>query len=130
MKRKQSWVLRTPEVFENCMDAILKANATDDLWKITLERYVPPKTSAQNNTLHMWIGELADATGHTLDECKGMVKDAFYPRHEKVIAGRLHIAPKSTTELTIAECSEVMERMLAEWSEYVDFTIPDPTKAQ
>ncbi len=112
------------------MDAILKAQASDKLWKITLERYVPPKTTAQNNTLHMWIGELADATGHTLEECKDLVKLNFYPKVEKLIAGRLMVVPKSTTELTIEECSEIMERMLAEWAEYVDFTIPDPSKAQ
>ena len=40
------------------------------------------------------------------------------------------VVPKSTTELTIEECSEIMERRLAEWAEYVDFTIPDPSKAQ
>ncbi len=123
---KQTWVLRTDAVVKNCMEAIATAMLSGKLFRVTLEPYRKPKTISQNNTLHMWIGEAADATGHTMDDMKKLVKDSFYPREERLIAGKLVIWPKSTTALTVDECSEVMERMLAEWSEYVDFTVPDP----
>ena len=123
---KQTWVLRTDAVKDNCIAAIHEATATGKLFRVTLQAYRKPKTIPQNNTLHMWIGEAADTTGHTLDEMKKLVKDMFYPKEERLIAGQVVWWPKSTTELTVDECSMVMERMLAEWAEYVDFTIPDP----
>ena len=126
MPNKRTWVLRTDEVVKNCLVGIAEAVDTGKLFRVTLEPYRKRKTVPQNNTLHMWIGEAADTTGHTLDEMKKLVKDMFYPKEERLIAGQVVWWPKSTTELTVDECSEVMERMLAEWAEYVDFTIPDP----
>ncbi len=129
-KQKLSWVCRTEEVWKNALEAILSARSSGKLWKLTIEEYVPPITRPQNNTIHMWMGELSDATGQPMDSVKYMIKESFYPREEVLVAGKLIVRPKSTKELTIAETSDIMEQMLAEWAAYVDFTIPDPAKAR
>jgi hypothetical protein len=127
MTAKRSWVLRTPEVLDNALRAIAEAMAEDKIFRLTLEPYRKPRTLPQNNTLHMWIHEISEQSGHSPGEVKDVIKDQFYPRKEAFAFGVYRVIPKSTSELDVGEMGDVMTQVHA-WA--IDFgwelTDPDP----
>ncbi len=127
---KRHWVLRSDAVVKHCEKAIEEAASSGKLWRVTLEPYAKPRTLPQNNTIHMWIGEIAEQTGESKARMKEVIKKEFYPRVEKLILGRLVVLPKSTSELSVVEMIVVMEQIQAMCAEFdITLTQPDPTLA-
>ncbi len=130
---KRTWVLRTPEVVANALGAIAEATDPDSstydgkVYRLTLEPYRKPRTLPQNNTLHMWIQEIAEQSGHSPGEVNDVIKGQFYPTKESFSFGVYRVIQKSTTELDIREMGDVMTQVHA-WA--IDFgwhlTDPDP----
>lgn len=122
---KRTWVLRNPEIVANLEVAIQEAVDSGNLFRVTLEPYRKPRSLEQNNTLHMWIHEIATATGHSNEEVKDWIKNDFYPKKETIAFGSYRVIPKSTSELTLNEMMDVMTQVQA-WAINFDIEITEP----
>lgn len=123
---KRSWVLRTDRVLENALDAIISASKEQGpLYRVILEPYKKRRSLAQNNTIHMWINEIAEFVGDDPASVKRWLKEDFWPRHSVMRLGRLRSEPKSTADLDREELSAVMYRVQDLCSRF-EIPITDP----
>lgn len=80
-------------------------------YTITVKRFHRPRTLEQNAKLHAMINELADHCGYTASEMKDIVKAEFAKEVERRIANRSIRIPQPTSEMTVMDMSEMIERL-------------------
>ena len=90
--------------------------------RVTLERFVKPRSMNQNATMHMWFGEIAEQTGSDPKSVKSDLKAMFL---EEVEGMKGVIRTKDTHELTTPEMMDFMENIQAFASEW-DFILTQP----
>lgn len=78
---------------------------------ITVTAWRPPKTVSQNAYMHVAIRELADHVGYGEEEMKTYLKGEFGPRKIIEINGKIHAIPKSMTDYTREEASDMIEQI-------------------
>ena len=84
---------------------------------VSMEKFKPPHTSDQNAKLHVMIGDLAEFTGHTLDEMKLWLKGlGFWPETTITVAGVSRRVAKSASSkaddpISKREESDIIERL-------------------
>jgi len=137
MSQKRTWILRSEGAMRNAVDAIYQARSITErslrpgekpkLFRVILEPYKKPRSLAQNDTIHMWFGEIAEHVGDSPAAVKDWLKEDFYPRETVVRLGRVRNQPKSTADLTLQEMMQVMEQIQALCAEFeIPITQPDP----
>lgn len=90
----------------------------------------PPRTVSQGAKIHAAIQELAQLAGYAdwRGELKPAIKEAYYPHKQVPLGAEGHVlVPKSTSELTREEASEVIEKILMLASE-MGFTLQGSTE--
>ena len=90
--------------------------------RVTLERFVKPRSMNQNATMHMWFGEIAEQTGSDPKSVKSDLKAMFL---EEVEGMKGVIRTKDTHELTTPEMMDFMENIQAFAAEW-DFILTQP----
>ena len=128
---KKKFICRGSVVAENALNAIMEMIQTVELnsqpHEVIIQPHKKKRTLAQNNTLHMWFGEIASFSGHTPDDIKDDMKDRFYPKHTVPVLDRLVTVPISTTELTCVQMMDVMTQIQAMCAEFgIPITDPVP----
>ena len=87
--------------------------------------YTPKRSTAQNSTLHLWLGEISEQTGHTTEEIKEILKSAFLPRAIIKVGDIETLRPVSTTQLNKHQMYLFMERVQA-WAAEFGFILTQP----
>lgn len=111
-----SFIIRTPKDKLRAKDAI-DAMGFSPVQIVRIGDYKKNRSRAQNDTLHQWIGLIAEHTGYTMDEVKDkLVLSLWEPvkREIKVKTnGKLEsytlIERRSTTTLSVEEMSRLMD---------------------
>ena len=107
---KTRWVVRTAyEIYEIARE--LKGNMNGKPHTLTLEPFKRPRTNDQNAKLHVMIRELAIHTGHAESDIKEYLKDEFGFHKSIEIAGKSKSIPKGSSEWSVDECSQMIERL-------------------
>jgi hypothetical protein len=78
---------------------------------VTLENFKRPRTVDQNSKLHVLFRELANHTGYTEKEIKDYFKSEYGPSKAIEIAGEMRVIPKGTSEYTIDELNDMIDRV-------------------
>jgi hypothetical protein len=86
------WILRTPDVLENCVNG-LKQLPDDEIWEVVAKPY-----------------KLADHTAHSKDEMYTITTEMFLAPTVVEFRGQIH-RRYSTSKLKIGEMSEFIERL-------------------
>ena len=79
--------------------------------RVTLERFVKPRSMNQNATMHMWFGEIAEQTGSDPKSVKSDLKAMFLPEIEGM---RGIVRTKDTHELNVKEMEDFMNQIQVE----------------
>lgn len=129
MTVNKKFVLRGTVAADNAIQALFElvqnVNLTERPHEVIIRPHRRMRTGAQNNTIHMWFGEIAEFSGHVADEVKSELKRRFYPHHEVAMFDQVVWVPKSTKELTCAEMIDVMTQIQA-WASEFGIPITDP----
>jgi hypothetical protein len=80
-------------------------------YTVTIKRFHRPRTFDQNAKFHGMIRDLAEYTGYAEAELKDIVKRQYLPMKALKIGKHKYEVPKSTTELTVAEMADLIERL-------------------
>lgn len=78
---------------------------------VTVTRWRPPKTTSQNALMHVLIRELADHVGYGEEELKQYFKSECGPRKIIEVNGKIYAIPKSMTDYTREEASDMIEQI-------------------
>lgn len=92
---------------------------------VRVDFYTPKRSTAQNSTLHLWLGEISEQTGHTTEEIKDILKSAFLPRAIIKVGDIETLRPVSTTKLTKHQMYVFMERV-QQWAAEFGFILTQP----
>ena len=79
---------------------------------ISVCKFEPPKSGAQNAKLHVLIARLADASGNERDMLKQMFKDEFGPVVVVRLKNKEVATAKGLRDYTKAEASDMIEHVL------------------
>jgi hypothetical protein len=74
---------------------------------VSVREWHPPLAHNLRARLHIPIREMAEFCGYSETQMKSIIKEAFYPRTERRIAGKLVSVPVDTMELTPAQARAV-----------------------
>jgi predicted ATPase len=95
--------------------------------QITLRTPRIPCSASMRNTLHMWFGEIANASGNELEDVKEALCREFIGTREVTVGSRTFERRRSTEGLSKADYLALMDRVqawAAEWD--IEITQPDP----
>ena len=85
-------------------------------WTVTIAPYRKKRTLEQNSLFHALAGELADQTGESPARMKEILKAECGLWEVSKITGKEY--PKSTTEYTTAEMTDLCDRIWAQAAEW------------
>lgn len=96
---------------------------------VDIKPYKRNRSQAQNRTMWMWYGAIADHVGSTPEEVHEEMKVRALGIESKIVAGQVLIRPKSTTELDVEGMSRFMEAIQQLAAELeVELPMPDDYK--
>ena len=78
---------------------------------LSIRKFESIRSIDQNSLIHVLIRQLAEHTGHSENEMKGILKAMFGVMETVEIGCNKAINPKSTTKYTHQECSDFIERL-------------------
>lgn len=97
--------------------------------QVQVEFTQPRLARSKKANAYYWavvLKTISEETGHTSEEIHEYFKTELLPRKWVGIGGREREVPKSTTELTMPEFSEYLERVRAWAAQELKMTIPLP----
>jgi hypothetical protein len=103
------WILRTPDVLENCVNG-LKQLPDDEIWEVVAKPYKLNRSVEQNALMWQLLTLLADHTAHSKDEMYTITTEMFLAPTVVEFRGQIH-RRYSTSKLKIGEMSEFIERL-------------------
>ena len=84
----------------------------DTPYEIIVRPYKSNRSMEQNNLLHSWLREIAEETGHTVEEIKDYVCSEYLGSREYLgINGTPKRRLVTTSELSVEEMSALIERV-------------------
>ena len=83
----------------------------DKPYTVSVEPFKRPRTNPQNAKIHAMIRDLALHTGYTEAMMKEIVKAQFAPLRAVVLNGKEVSIPKGTSDMTVDECGDFIERL-------------------
>lgn len=92
---------------------------------VEIKPYKRNRSQAQNRTMWMWYGTLADHLGCTAEDVHEQMKIRVLGVEKKVVAGQALIMPRSTTDLDVDGMSRFMEAIEVLAAE-LEVTLPMP----
>lgn len=92
---------------------------------LEIKPYKRNRSQAQNRTMWMWYGAIADHTGNTPEDVHEEMKVRALGLESKIVAGQILIRPKSTTGLDVEGMSRFMEA-IQQLAAELDITLPMP----
>lgn len=124
--------IRTTEDFAGCISRIaLIPLSKETPYTIHVEPFERNRSLAQNRLFHKWIGVIGDETGNELEAVKSEMKRLFLGsnisgfRDPKTGTMQITASLRSTTELSVKEMSDFMNKVLA-WSGEMGIILPCP----
>jgi len=109
----QKYVLRTYQIRWRCIEAINALDLESETdYEVIVRPYKSSRSIEQNNLLHSWLREIAEETGHTVEEIKDYVCSEYLGSREYLgINGTPKRRLVSTSELSVEEMSALIERV-------------------
>ena len=84
----------------------------DTPYEVVVRPYKSNRSMEQNNLLHSWLREIAQETGHTVEESKDYVCSEYLGSREYLgINGTPKRRLVTTSELSVEEMSALIERV-------------------
>ena len=84
----------------------------DTPYEVIVRPYKSSRSVEQNNLLHSWIREIANETGHTVEEIKDHICAEFLGTKDYVgLDGKPRSRLMTTSELNVEEMSALIERV-------------------
>lgn len=93
------------------------AGFPDGKYRLIVKKQVRKRTLDQNAYMHVLFQLLADETGHTLEEMKRIEKERHLPKVKLYMYGTVYERPSHTSDLSNPECSEFIEKIIADCAE-------------
>ena len=109
----QKYVLRTYQIRWRCIEAINALDLESETdYEVIVRPYKSRRSIEQNNLLHSWLREIAQETGHTVEEIKDYVCSEYLGSREYLgINGTPKRRLVTTSELSVEEMSALIERV-------------------
>lgn len=108
----RTYVLRDAGVRER-FKRFLDELPVDQLWEVTVAPFKALATSGQRAKWHAQIAEIARETGNDPEDVKEYLKDRYGPKKEVSVRGERRLVPKSSTQYSAEEYSEMIDRTSA-----------------
>jgi hypothetical protein len=122
--KPRRFILRNEDIRRNAIRTIQDASIDKPI-EVIIRKFVRHRTSNQNALYWVWIGIIANDTGHTADEIHEIFKGMFLtPITVEIGTKTREIAP-STTKLSTVDMSEYMERVRAFCAAELGLQLPD-----
>lgn len=97
---------------------------------VTVSFARPRSTRSLKQNAYLWAAvypAVSDHTGMTTEDIHEWCKDEFLPRRFVTLAGKEKEIRKTTTDLTIKEFGEFVERIVAWAAQELGVSIPEPS---
>lgn len=95
-------------------------------WQVTVEPLKKKRSLPQNAWMHAMFGEIADATGNSIEDVKEAYKDMFLGKVAVDIGGVERLVTRSTTSLSTIEAAEFCEKIHAHAASVLGIYLPHP----
>jgi len=120
---KVRFVLRSPEILGRCLgkiEAMFFAPNTDADLEVTIQLHKTQRSTDQNNRYWMLLRKFSDETGHLVDELHEIFKHDILGSEtmKNPITGEEHIATKGTSNLSVDEFLQYMQRVEQTMADY------------
>lgn len=95
-------------------------------WEFSWGREKKHRSLNQNALMHKWFGIIADEIGDDRESVKHDYKMMFLGKIERVshVTGEVMMEPRSTSDLSAAECSEFMNKVQAHATSQLGILLP------
>tara|TARA_R110000868_G_scaffold355367_1_gene616864 strand:- start:834 stop:1220 length:387 start_codon:yes stop_codon:yes gene_type:complete len=90
-------------------------------WRVIIKRWSNNRTLAQNNTMWMAFSDIAEYTGHTIDEIHDYCVGMFLAPTTRTVLGKIVTTPRSTASLEVDEMVKFTEQIHAWAQTELDF---------
>ena len=108
---KQRYIIRNDGTQTRCIRDISNLEY-DKPHEVIIKPYKHVRSVEQNNLLHSWIREIANETGHTVEEIKDHICAEFLGTKDYVgLDGGRRTRVIATSELNVEEMSALIERV-------------------
>jgi hypothetical protein len=108
---KQRYIIRNDGTQARCIRDISDLEY-DKPHEVIIKPYKHVRSVEQNNLLHSWIREIANETGHTVEEIKDHICSEFLGTKDYVgLDGTQRTRLMTTSELNVEEMSALIERV-------------------
>lgn len=108
---------------------VVASLTSSPIYSVEIKPYKRNRSLAQNKTMWMWYGVLADHLGCEPEEVHEQMKVTVLGVERKIVAGQALIVPRSTTDLNTDGMSRFMEAIIALAAD-LDVTLPMPDDLQ
>ena len=112
---KETYVLkkRAYQIRWRCIEKIESLDLEEGIpYEVVIRPYKYSRSVEQNNLLHSWIREIANETGHTVEEIKDHICAEFLGTKDYVgLDGGRRTRVIATSELNVEEMSALIERV-------------------
>jgi len=99
-KKKEMFILRSPEVKKNCLSFIKDLNE-NKTYTVEIAEKKPTRSTQQNRLLWAWYKHICDYNGDHKGDLHEEMKVRVLGTYEKEVAGVKLVYPKSSTDLTV-----------------------------
>ena len=120
---KVRFVLRSPEILGRCLgkiEAMFFAPNTEADLEVTIQVHKTQRSTDQNNRYWMLLRKFSEETGHSVDELHEIFKHDILGSEtmKNPITGEEHMATKGTSNLSVDEFLQYMQRVEQTMADY------------
>jgi len=120
---KVRFVLRSPEILGRCLgkiEAMFFAPNTEADLEVTIQVHKTQRSTDQNNRYWMLLRKFSEETGHSVDELHEIFKHDILGSEtmKNPITGEEHVATKGTSNLSVDEFLQYMQRVEQTMADY------------
>ena len=120
---KVRFVLRSPEILGRCLgkiEAMFFAPNTEGDLEVIVQEHKTHRSTDQNNRYWMLLRKFSEETGHSVDELHEIFKYDILGSETVTspITGEAHATTKSTSNLSVDEFLQYMQRVEQKMAEY------------
>jgi|TARA_Y100000310_G_scaffold202006_1_gene202087 hypothetical protein len=120
----RKYIIKSEGVRERCLQDIYRLDYAIP-HEVVIRPYKHVRSVEQNNLLHTWVREIANETGHTVEEIKDHLCSEFLGTKDYVgLDGSHRRRLIATSELNVEEMSALIERV-AELGAAVGARLPE-----
>lgn len=121
------WVIDTPEKRRAAADCVARLSSSPTM-AVEIKPYRRSRSVEQNRLYWMWLHAIADYTGHDDEELHLIFREALLGYEPIEIRGERVHTLKSTTELTVRQFTEYLNRV-ARAACHLNIVLPYPETA-